>query len=364
MTHDFTAGGIHALPTRPRSIGDREIDERIRDLVKSSGCKSSDNLIQEMIVTALKIGREGVGVADLKMFNRSLREMGDASKLFEPYQEVKKVTVFGSARTAPEDPSALAAEEFARKMCENGYMVITGGGGGIMGAAQRGAGREHSFGLNIRLPFEQGANPTIRGDNKLITFNYFFTRKLNFVKETHSVALFPGGFGTMDEGFETLTLMQTGKARILPMVFIEAPGGTHWKTWWHFLSEHLLRCGLISEDDFKLFKITQNVDEAVAEILQFYKNFRSYRWVKERMVIRLKHSLTASAVKNLNREFADVLKTGGIQRAAALPEERNEPDLKHAPRLVLTPHRRNYGRLRELINAINLAKTKAQENVS
>src|SRR5437016_6412894 len=213
-----------------------------------------------MIVTALKMARDGMGTGDLKLMTRSLKEMRYAAKVFSQYRNVRKICVFGSARVAPSDAQAQVAEEFARAMVAQNYMVITGGGDGIMGAAQRGAGREHSFGLNIRLPFEQRANETIHGDAKLVNFNYFFTRKLNFVKETHAVALFPGGFGTMDEGFEVLTLMQTGKGRIFPLVLVDRPGGTYWKTWLQFLHEHLRNFGLVSEDDFHLFKVTNNVD--------------------------------------------------------------------------------------------------------
>src|SRR3712207_6669224 len=202
-----------------------------------------------MIMTALKMARDRMGTADLKLMNRSLKEMRYAAKVFAGYRQYRKVCVFGSARTLPSEPEFQVAEEFARLMVEEDYMVITGGGDGIMGAAQRGAGRERSFGLNIRLPFEQRANETIHGDPKLINFNYFFTRKLNFVKETHAVALFPGGFGTMDESFEVLTLMQTGKARIIPVVLVDKPGGAYWKTWNAFLAEFLLKLGLISQDD-------------------------------------------------------------------------------------------------------------------
>jgi uncharacterized protein (TIGR00730 family) len=252
----------------------------------------------------------------------------------------------------------VAAEEFSRRMWqEHGYMTITGGGDGIMGAAQRGAGRENSFGLNIRLPFEQRANETIHGDPKLVNFNYFFTRKLNFVKETQAVALFPGGFGTMDESFELLTLMQTGKGRILPVVLVDRPGGGYWKTWFAFLGDYLLKLGLVSQDDFNLFKMTGSVDEAIAEIVQFYRNYHSYRWVGQRMVFRLQRKLTDPAVKKLNTEFADLLAEGEIVQSSALPEEKNEPEMADLPRLVLLPHRRNFGRFRRLIDAMNLAET-------
>jgi uncharacterized protein (TIGR00730 family) len=309
-----------------------------------------------MIVTALKMGRDQTTVADLKLFSRSLKELRYAARVFGPYARFRKVVVFGSARTPPEDAESIAAEEFAREMREHGFMIITGGGDGIMGAAQRGAGRENSFGLNIRLPFEQRANETIYGDPKLINFNYFFTRKLNFVKETHAVALFPGGFGTLDEGFEVLTLMQTGKARIIPLVLVDKPGGGYWKTWHSFLAEYLLKVGLISTGDFDLFTITDNVRDAVAQILHFYKTFHSYRWVGSRMVIRIQKALTAEALAKLNAEFVDLFQEGRIVQGKALVEEKNEPELQEMPRLVLTPLRTNFGRIRRLIDAVNDAE--------
>lgn len=353
---DFTGGAIHALSTKPHSTGRPEFDERIAALVADWGCDHSNEFIQELIVTALKIGRDRLSVADLKLFNRSLKEMRYAARVFAPYTQHKKVVVFGSARTQPTEPAFIAAEEFGRKMQEHGFMIITGGGDGIMGAAQRGAGRKHSFGLNIRLPFEQRPNAIIDGDPKLINFNYFFTRKLSFVKETHAVALFPGGLGTLDEGFEVLTLMQTGKGRILPLVLIDRPGGTHWKTWMSFLSDHLFKAGLVSAEDFNFFKLTDNVDEAVAEILHFYKNFRSYRWVGKRMVLRLLHPLTEAAVTKLSTRFSELLQGTAIIQSAALPEEQNEPELAHLPRLVLLPRQNAFGHLRRLIDAVNDAE--------
>jgi hypothetical protein len=350
---DFTAGAINALPSKPRSIGDPAFDDRIRALVQDWGCDHSCDLVQEMIVTALKMGRDNITVADFKLFNRALRELRYAARVFAPYSAYKKVVVFGSARTPATDPAFQAAEDFARKMVARDYMIITGGGEGIMGAAQRGAGREKSFGLNIRLPFEQRANEIIHGDEKLINFNYFFTRKLNFVKETHAVALFPGGFGTMDEGFEVLTLMQTGKGRILPLVLMDSPGGNYWKTWFAFLSEYLLKLGLVGQTDFNLFKMTDSVDDAIAEIVRFYKNFVSYRWVGKRMVVRMNHQLSAAAIKSMNSGFADILLQGQIEQTAALPEEKNEPELAPLPRLVLIPDQHHYGRIRQLIDAVN-----------
>jgi uncharacterized protein (TIGR00730 family) len=350
---DFTAGGIHALRTSFASSGNPEFDQRIQQLVEEWGVTASQELIAEMIVTALRMGSDGAPIPDLKMINRSLKELRHAANTFAPYQGIRKVAIFGSARTSPKAPEFEAAESFARTMRDHGFMIITGGGDGIMGAAQRGAGREHSFGLNIRLPFEQHANKIIDGDPKLVNFNYFFTRKVNFVKETQAIALFPGGFGTMDEAFECLTLMQTGKARIIPIVFVDKKGGTYWKTWTDFLERHLLAQGLVSAEDFNFFRLTDDTDQAVEEILQFYRVFRSYRWVGPELVIRLQRQLSPEAIDRLNREFADLLITAPIRASRALRLEKNEPDILDLPRLVCGPHRRNYGRLRQLIDAIN-----------
>src|SRR5712692_12070270 len=306
-----------------------------------------------MIITALKMARDKMGTGDLKLMNRSFKEMRYAAKIFAADRRFRKVCIFGSARTAPSDALAQVAEEFARAMVAENYMVITGGGEGIMGAAQRGAGREHSFGLNIRLPFEQRANDTIYGDAKLINFNYFFTRKLNFVKETHAFALFPGGFGTMDETFEVLTLMQSGKARIIPVVLLDRPNGIYWETWMEFLTEHLFKLEFVSPEDFCLFKIVHSVKEATAEILQFYKVYHSARWVGEQLVIRISQRLSNSAIVDLNKNFADLVREGEIVQGSALRQEKNEPEIWDLPRLVLTPHRRSFGRFRQLIDAIN-----------
>jgi uncharacterized protein (TIGR00730 family) len=291
------------------------------------------------------------------LINRSLKELRQAAKVFAPYQGIRKIAIFGSARTSPSAEVYQGAERFARLMREHGYMIITGGGDGIMGAAQKGAGREHSFGLNIRLPFEQRANETIDGDPKLVNFNYFFTRKVNFIKETHAIALFPGGFGTMDEGFECLTLMQTGKARIIPVILVDKIGGTYWKSWTEFLRTHLLGQGLISPDDFSLFSITEDLDEAVRTVLDFYQNFHSYRWVGQDLVIRLQRQLTPEAVQGLNKAFSDLLEGTPLRTSRALKQEKNEPELSHMPRLVAGSHRRNFGRLRQLLDAINQAET-------
>ncbi len=331
----------------------------VKTLVAESGCVHSPALIEEMVQTALRMGRDDAAVADLKLFVRSFKEMRYAAKVFRPYANRRKVAVFGSARLAPQTAEFQMAEEMGRRLVERDFMVITGGGDGIMGAAQKGAGRDNSFGLNIRLPFEQQANETIHGDKKLINFNYFFTRKVNFVKETDAFVLFPGGFGTQDEGFECLTLMQTGKSKITPLILVDTPDGRYWETWEFFVKNDLLRMKLVSPSDFHFFKIYHNCDEAIDHILQFYKNFVSYRWVRERMVIRLKQRLTPRSLEVLNDQFRDILISGRIEQQEALPEEAEETEVAGLPRLVLAPRKADFGMLRLLIDTINNCETEA-----
>jgi uncharacterized protein (TIGR00730 family) len=352
---DFTGGAIHDQSARRPWSVDPPFDARVHELVRDWGAEKSPELIEEMIVTALKMARDQMGVADLKLINRSLKDLRYAAKVFAPFQKFRKVVVFGSARLPLESPEAKVAEDFARQMVAQKYMVITGAGDGIMGAAQLGAGREHSFGLNIRLPFEQRPNAVIDGDPKLINFNYFFTRKLNFVKETHAFALFPGGFGTLDETFEVLTLMQTGKTRIIPVIMLDRPDGTYWESWMAFISEHLLKLGFISPVDFAFFRIVHNVEDAVSEILNFYKVYHSARWVREEYVMRLCRRLSDEVIVDLNEKFADILRTGKIVQGTALRQEKNEPESWELPRLIFTPYRGNFGRFRQLIDAINAA---------
>jgi uncharacterized protein (TIGR00730 family) len=310
-----------------------------------------------MITTALKIARDGMTVADLKLINRSVKEMRSAAKIFAPFKHLQKVVVFGSARSGRDSPDCKMATDFACEMVRHGFMLIAGGNEGIMGAVQRGAGRAHSFALNIRLPSEQRVNETIEDDPKLITLNYFFTRKLSFVKEAHAFALFPGGFGTMDEAFEVLALLQTGKARIVPIVLMDRPRGKYWETWVQFLTDRLLKFGFISEEDFAFFKIKHNVQDAAAEITQFYKVFHSARWVGERFVIRLTHSLSNEALVDLNNRFKDILRTGEIVQRNAPGKENDEPETLDLPRLIFTPIRSRFGRFRQLIDAINFSET-------
>src|SRR5437016_11944110 len=342
------------LPRRPPRTRRRKhlIAEHLPRLAESArGLARDEKLVREMVETCLKLLRNGTPVGDIKILNAALRELRYAFKVFAPYRGVRKVSVFGSARSAPMAPASRGAREFAQRIAAAGYMVITGAGPGIMSACQEGAGRERSFGVNIRLPFEQEPNEFIAKDSKLLTFRYFFTRKLMFIKEANAAVLFPGGFGTHDEAYECLTLVQTGKTSPMPIVFLDAPRGTHWKTWTRYVEEHLLRPQLISEEDMSLFKVTCSIDEAVEEITGFHRVYHSSRTVGRRLVIRLNRAIPDTLVSRLSADFADILVSGGIAQATALPTE-EEPEIRHLPRLVMHFNRTHFGRLRQLIDRL------------
>jgi uncharacterized protein (TIGR00730 family) len=306
---------------------------------------------QHLLTTVLKLHEDGALTGDLKVTNTALKELRYAYKVFAPYRSVRKVTVFGSARTAGTDDAAVAAREFGRRMVEEGWMVVTGAGAGIMGAAQEGAGGEQSFGLNIRLPFEQEANPWIASDPKLITFKYFFTRKLFLVKEASAVALFPGGFGTMDECFELLTLMQTGKSTIVPVVLVEVGPKPYWRIWDRFVQGALVERRLIDPNDVAFYRIADRVEDAVQQVTDFYRVFHSSRIVGDELVFRLKRMLTDEQLRDIQQQFEDVLKGPLIQAPGPVPEELNEfPEL---PRLIVPFNRSSYSRLRRLVDQIN-----------
>lgn len=331
------------------------MQEMLPRLMAGDGLTREESLVAEMIETCLRLLRDETNLADVKLLNAAIRELRYAFSVFAPYHGVRKVSVFGSARTPQDAPAALAAREFAHRIAEQGYMIITGAGPGIMQAAQEGAGRERSFGVNIRLPFEQSANPFIQGDPKLVTFRYFFTRKLIFVKEADAVVLFPGGFGTLDEGYETITLVQTGKAKPMPIICLDRPGGTYWKTWRRTIEDHLLRRGLISPTDMSLFSHPQTMEEAIAEITGFYRVYHSSRNVGEDFVMRLNQRLSPEFVRTLSQDFADIIADGGeIVQGDALPLEREQqPELDAMPRLIFRFDRTGYSRLRQLIDRIN-----------
>jgi uncharacterized protein (TIGR00730 family) len=347
---------VSTLPEKPPRIRRRKskslLAEMMPRLEGEGKLRAEERLVREMIETCLKLLRDQPRLGDVKLLNAAFRELRYAFKVFAPFRDVRKVSIFGSARTRSDAPAYRTAHEFARRITAENYMVITGAGSGIMRACQEGAGRERSFGVNIRLPFEQSPNEFIIKDPKLLTFRYFFTRKLIFMKEADAAALFPGGFGTHDEAYECLTLVQTGKTKPMPIVFVDAPRGTYWKTWKRYVDEHLLRHRLISAEDLSLFKVTTSVDEAVEEVTRFYRVYHSARTVGSRLVLRLNRRIPERLVQTLSREFADILVSGTIVQGPALEEE-DEPELAPLPRLVLAFNRTNFGRLRQLIDRIN-----------
>ena len=332
---------------------DPELRRRVLDLIAFKGGGHNEDLVADIIENGLKILTDVEARGDVRVIQTAVRELRYAFKLFAPHAAVHKVTMFGSARTPPSRTEYLQAVEFAKKIANEGWMVITGAGPGIMQAGHEGAGPERSFGANIRLPWEQSANPVIQNDKKLITFKYFFTRKLTFLRHSDAIVLFPGGFGTMYEGYEALTLMQTGKARMMPLVLMDRPGGAYWKTWDKHIREHLLRNDFISPDDLCLYQITDDADQAVKIITRFYRNYHSMRFVRERLVIRLKHPPSESAIDNLNEDFADIIAGEKIRLVGATAEEREDNQCVDLPRLAFEFNKRDYGRLRQMIDLLN-----------
>jgi uncharacterized protein (TIGR00730 family) len=342
-------------PRRRYELSDPVLERDLEALVERAqalyGPSESPESIRQLLVTALRFVSDGASRADVKLVSNALKELRHAFRVFAPYEPVRKVAVFGSARTQPGEPAFEQARAFAARVAAEGWMVITGAGDGIMGAAQEGAGRAASFGVNIRLPWEQRANPVIAGDPKLVNFRYFFTRKVIFVKEAHAIALFPGGFGTHDEGFEALTLIQTGKSPIMPVVFIDAPGGSYWRDWEEWVRAHLAEHRLISERDLSLFRVTDDVGTAVHEILNFYSNYHSSRYVADRLVLRLRQAPSPAQLDALNRDFSELLSAGAIETSGPLAQEAGEfPQLA---RLTLRFNHREMGLLRELIDVVN-----------
>lgn len=354
----------------PLSVGDSSLlspeeraarDAAIADFVQKHAPGPDADLYANMIKTVCRMSRDATRRAEVKLVDRALAELRYAFKTFAPYEDIPKVSIFGSARTKEDHPEYIQAVKFAERMRESQWMVITGAGDGIMKAGHGGAGVEASFGVAISLPFEQKTNTIIADDHKLVNFKYFFTRKLMFMKEAKAVVLFPGGFGTQDEGFEVLTLVQTGKALLVPIVLMDAPGGTYWQHWRTYVKAELLLTGMISPEDMNLIKLTDNVEDAVQEILTFYRRFHSYRYVRDTLVIRLNEPLPEEAVLHLREQFADIIESGTIEQTGALPEERDEvPD---KPRLTMNFNRRSHGRLRQLINYINAVGTPATMTV-
>jgi uncharacterized protein (TIGR00730 family) len=331
-----------------------EADEAIDHLITLVGGINYPDIIRETILAALKAGQEKNRKADLKLMNATMKEMRFTAKVFGPYRDIKKVTVFGSARTDSASPMYELARLFGERLAEAGFMVITGGGPGIMQAVHEGAGPDMSFGVNIRLPLEQQANPTCEGNPRSIFYKYFFNRKVAFLKESDAVALFPGGFGTLDEAMETLTLVQTGKRAPLPLLLIDEPGGTYWLRWLKFLQKQLLADGYISRTDFKLFERVDSIDEAVGRITRFYRRYHSLRYAGDRLIIRLTSEMNSRQLEEVKSRFSDLLLSDGdFFLSGPLPVESDEPEIAHLPRLVFSFNRRDFGRLRELIDLVN-----------
>lgn len=338
---EFPRSAESRLPLQDAEPGPEEQASRVDDLIA---------LIKE---TADKLVRDQASRGDVKILSRALRELRYAFKVFQQHRRRKKVTVFGSARTKPHEPAYQQAVQFGKRMAEAGWMVVTGAASGIMEAGHEGAGREHSMGINIMLPFEQSANPIINNDPKLVHMKYFFTRKLMFVKECDAVVCLPGGFGTLDEALEVLTLLQTGKRDMVPVVLLDAPGGNYWKAFHQYVVDHLLKARLISPEDLSLYLVTDDCDLAVREVADFFRVYHSMRYVKNRLVFRLKRELSAANLARIQTEFADILVEGTFEQRAPHSIEKDEPELANLPRLSFCFNRRNLGRLRQLINAVN-----------
>jgi uncharacterized protein (TIGR00730 family) len=333
-----------------------EIQDAIAGLIETCAGATpgtfQTKLVRDLVTTALKLIPDGRDTGELKLMTAAMKELRYAYRVFGEYPEPHKVTIFGSARTPEDHPDYLAAVEYSRMMAEAGWMAITGAGDGIMKAGHVGPGRASSFGVAIRLPFETTANTVIEGDDKLIHFRYFFTRKLMFLSQAEAVVIFPGGFGTMDEVFETLTLVQTGKASMIPIVFVEGAGkDTHyWDGFIRFVKEELMARGWISPEDVNLFYFASDPADATEHVLKFYRNYHSSRYVRDDLVIRVKHRLTDESLAALNDEFAGLIKTGSITQRDAYKEESDHLDL---PRIAFTHTRRQFALVRTLIDRIN-----------
>ncbi|MGB9081177.1 MAG: TIGR00730 family Rossman fold protein [Desulfuromonadaceae bacterium] len=335
------------------SRSNEPIDQIISRLVEESGGIHHPAIIKEMILATLKIGQDIDYLADLKLINTTLREMRYTAKVFGPYRHRKKVTIFGSARTEESDEMYQKCVRFSRTLAENNYMVITGGGPGIMQAGNEGAGSENSFAVNIRLPFEQKPNLVMYRNPRLVTYKYFFNRKVAFVKETDAIVVFPGGFGTLDEALEVFTLIQTGKTSPKPLILMDDQDG-YWEQFFNFIKETLLVKGFISGEDFSLFTITKNEQEALQVINTFYKTYHSLRFIENRLVIRLLRPLSGGQIATLTEEFPELIKVGDrIHSCEAYPEEIDEPDLALLPRISMLFDHHHYGLLVAFINRIN-----------
>jgi len=333
--------------------GKPELDKSITELIDQAGLRTDTDLIFEVVVSAMRLGLENVDRADLKLVNAALKELRYAFHVFGPYQGIPKCTIFGSARIQPDDPAYEAARSFGAAIAARDWMVMTGAGPGIMAAGLEGAGAENSFGINIMLPFEASANEVIADDPKLINFRYFFTRKVTFMKESQGYAILPGGFGTMDEAFELLTLMQTGKTFLAPVVLLDPVGSTYWERWRGFVVDELLGDGLISEADMGLVHITNSVEDAADEIVSFYNTYHSARAVGPRLILRLKREISDDELSTLNGEFGDIIEDGKIEKIDATESEIRDGDNVDLHRIAFRFDRHGHARLRQMVDALN-----------
>ena len=335
-------------------IGEEEIDNLIMELVeKAEGRELNKDLVQEMITSAIRMVRECNDRGDLKIANAALKEMRYAFNVFESYRGQKKASIFGSVRTLIDHALYKTTRDLGAALVEEDWMVITGAGPGIMTAGIEGAGSEMSFGVGIKLPFESTTSQFISGDPKLVNFRYFFTRKLMFMKESSGFVLMPGGFGTMDEGFELLTLMQTGKMMSSPVVFLDEPGGTFWERWDHFVRDSLIKDSYVGANDTDLYLVAKDVPEAINELTHFYNNYISQRFVSGIMVLRMKRAVPDSVLQSLNKDFADIIAAGEIERCEISKEELKDKDNIDAHRLRLQFDKRHWASMRQIINRIN-----------
>lgn len=345
-------------PSRAPRHPDPAVADAIDALLAHAPGPRNRDLLQELLTTVMQLpGEPGVQRGELKIIASALRDFAWSFGVFGQHRESRKISVFGSARTPPDSPLYAHARDFAAAAAARGYMVITGAGPGIMQAGNEGATRANSFGVSIALPFEAAANPVIDGDPKLVHFKYFFTRKLSFVKESHAIVLFPGGFGTLDEGFESLTLLQTGKCDPVPVILMDLPDGSYWQSWERYVRENLLARGLISSYDRNLYRYTSDIEKAIDEIERFYRCYHSLRYVGNLTILRLKRPPSDALLALLNERYADLLAEGRFERMSEPhPAERNEPEaIRALPRIGFRFVQRSFGRLRRLIDEINLA---------
>ena len=334
-------------------MGDPKIDSILEELGELCVAKDCQQKFQEILATIIKLGMEHKDLGDFKLIDSALKELRQAFKIYHPYREKRKVAVFGSSRLTESTAVYRLAESLGKRLADRGYMVITGAGGGVMEAANRGAGKDNSFGVNIKLPCEQDVNAFIKDDPKLMTFKYFFTRKLIFIKESQATVLFPGGFGTLDEGMENLTLFQTGKCTPRPIILLEPENGTYWDHFLNLINSSLIPENYISIDDRKLLQVSHSAEETVELIDHFYRVYHSLRYVRHLTVLRLHHEISADRLKELNREFKDILVDGEITASGPLENELWNNEYPLLPRLVFHFNKYDFGRLNELILHLN-----------